>query len=66
MLFVQGIRMIPLDKSWSTTTMRESNPCDMGRSVMKSIVTVENGSVSLSAGIGFSGGVVGCVFVFIC
>ena len=33
---------------------------------MKSIVTVENGSASWSAGIGAKGGVVGLVFVFHC
>ena len=34
--------------SWSTATIKESYPFDSGRSVMKSMVTVENGSASVT------------------
>ena len=46
--------------------MMESYVDDSGRSVIKSIETDWKGSALGSAGMGFSGGVVGCVLIFIC
>ena len=55
----QGVRMMPLVKSWSTTTKRESKLLERGRSVIKSMETVEKGSEFFEAAIGFKGGEVG-------
>src|SRR6266511_3167100 len=35
----QGVKITPLLRSWSTTTIIESKPSEGGRSVMKSILT---------------------------
>ena len=59
MVLWQGVRMMPLVKSWSTTTKRESKPLERGRSVIKSIETVEKGSEFFEAAMGFNGGAVG-------
>lgn len=39
-VLVHGIMATPLVTSWSTTTMRELNPLDSGRAVIKSMVMV--------------------------
>ena len=42
-VFVHEIRTIAFVKSWSTTTYSALYPFDSGKSVIKSMVTVENG-----------------------
>ena len=59
MVLVQGMRTMALEQSWSITNRIESCPWDGGRSVMKSMLTWENGNEFLSAEIGMSGGEVG-------
>ena len=47
----------------SITTWSESNPLDLGRSVIKSMVIVPNGLSGIS--IGWSGTIVGCVLFLV-
>ena len=42
-VLLQGSKITPLVDSWSTMTIIESNPLDVGRSVMKSMVMREKG-----------------------
>jgi hypothetical protein len=60
-VLLQGIKIAPLVRPWSTTTMIESQPLFSG----KSVVTMLNGCVVVVL-IGESGGVVGWVLTFIC
>ena len=43
---MHGIKIAALVQLWSVTVRMESNPCDMGSLVMKSIATVLNGVAS--------------------
>ena len=43
MVLLQGSKITPFEDPWSTMTMMESKPSEIGRSVMKSIVTREKG-----------------------
>ena len=65
-VLLQGIEITPFVDPWSTTTMRESNFSLGGRSVMKSMVTWENGRPVVVPLIGINPGEVGCVLTFIC
>src|ERR1700684_711423 len=58
-------KITPFVDPWSTTTMIESKPSDVGRSVMKSIVIRENGR-GFTEVIGCRGGCVGCRFILCC
>ena len=58
-------KITPFVDPWSTTTMIESNPSDIGRSVIKSIVMRENGR-GCSDLTGCSGGFVRCRFILCC
>ena len=65
MVLLHGARITPFVESWSAMTMRESYPCDSGRSVMKSIEVVWKGIAFFSAGIDINGGTVGCVLILV-
>lgn len=66
MVLVQPDKIIPLVESWSATAMIECRPQEVGRLVMKSIDTVENGNAFILAAIGISGGMVGWVLILVC
>ena len=58
-------KITPFVDPWSTMTMIELNPSDIGRSVIKSMVMRENGQ-GFSAKTGWSGGFIGCWFILCC
>ena len=64
-VLLQGIKITPFIRPWSTMTIKESKLSHSGRSAMKSVVTNEKGHVTSDL-IGDSGGVVRCVLTFIC
>ena len=64
-VFLVGQRITPLLRPWSTTTKRESNPDDRGRSVIRSQEIWRKGKEQ-EEGIGVVGGVVGCMFTLFC
>ena len=57
-VLLQGIKITPFVRPWSTTTIKESKLSHLGRSVMKSVVTNEKGRVASDL-IGDRGGVIG-------
>ena len=64
-VLVQGVRITPFDRPWSTTTITESKSEQRGRSVMRSTEIWSKGRVQ-EEGIGDKAGADGCVLVFIC
>ena len=65
MVFEQGTRITPFIRPWSTTTMRESCPCERGKSVMRSTESCLKGNEEEDL-MGESGGVMGCVQALFC
>jgi len=61
--FVVGTNIIPFVSPWSTMDKIESFPCDLGRSVIRSIEIWENGQLFFAAGIPCSGGLNGWRFI---
>ena len=65
--FVQGIRIIPFIRPWSTKTKIESDPSSAGgRSVRKSIEVWEKGHREIAVGIGTREGFVGWQLILNC
>src|ERR1700733_6172830 len=65
-VLLQGHKITPFVRPWSTTTMIESYPCDIGKSVMKSIEIWAKGRPVPDPLIGIKGGEVGCRFILDC
>ena len=63
--FLVGQRITPLVSPWSTTTMRESKPAEIGRSVIRSHEICWKGREARDL-IGDKGGTVGCVLALFC
>src|SRR5271155_5728120 len=55
-VFVQGIKITPFERPWSTTTKIESKPAARGRSVIRSIEQFAKGQVETGPGIGIKAG----------
>ena len=55
-VFVQGDKITPFERPWSTMTKIESKPSTGGMSVMRSIEQLANGLVVAAASIGIKAG----------
>jgi hypothetical protein len=58
MVLVQGTRITPFVRPWSTTTIKESYPLERGRLMTRSTESCLNGRVAVDL-IGLTGGVTG-------
>jgi len=65
-VLLQGMRITPLLRPWSTTTKIESNPFTRGKSVMKSIEQYANGRVDFAPSVGMNAGLDGCLSILNC
>ena len=65
-VLLQGRRITPLLRPWSTTTKIESYPFVIGKSVMKSMEQYANGRVDLAPSVGMYAGFEGCRSILNC
>ena len=66
MVLLQGVRITPFVRPWSTTTKIESKLLDSGRSVMKSVDTWAKGRFVVGFGLGTSVTLVGWRLILNC
>ena len=64
-VFEQGVSITPFVRLWSTTTIRESCPCERGKSVIRLTESCLKGRVEEDL-MGKSGGITGCVRALFC
>ena len=64
-VFEQGASITPFVRLWSTTTIRESWPCERGKSVIRSTESCLKGREEEDL-MGESGGMTGCVLALFC
>ena len=64
-VFKQGASITPFVRPWSTTTIRESCPCERSKSVIRSTESCLKGSEEEDL-MGESGGITGCVWALFC
>jgi hypothetical protein len=65
-VLLQGMRITPLLRAWSTTTKIESKPFTRGKSVMKSIEQYAKGQVDLAPSVGINASLEGCLLILNC
>ena len=66
MVLLQGHKIIPFIRPWSTMTIIESYPWDLGKSVIKSIDIWAKGLLVGDPLIGIKGGLVRCLLILDC
>ena len=65
-VLLQGRRITPFVRPWSTTTSIESNPSDIGRSVIKYMEQLAKGRVVLAPSTGINTGLDGFQSILNC